>query len=245
MTKAELSSEDQKPVIFSREENNIKTDSCELPENISEIMAQFESIGDNCEFGLVQRHFGAEPVTLFRFSVLPPLKMIELLELRLEPLGDPAHTVIFEEGNEYIVKDDRGYYWMHSFIRKGHVDPERYLKQQGARIQLLKRKFLRDLQDGNHIYVCKQSDAPISDDILRRLSKSLRAYGNNLLLGIRRADANHPAGAVEQFEDHILIAYMKTLFAEGDAGADHASWETVVRSAHKMKMDMVSAYTAT
>lgn len=38
----------------------------------SELVARFESLGDNCEFGLVQRHFGAEPVGVFRFPTPKP-----------------------------------------------------------------------------------------------------------------------------------------------------------------------------
>jgi hypothetical protein len=32
----------------------------------------FENLGGNCEFGLVQRHFGAEPLSLLRWTATPP-----------------------------------------------------------------------------------------------------------------------------------------------------------------------------
>ena len=35
---------------------------------LNEMLLEFESLGDNCEFGLVQRHFGAEPISLLRFA---------------------------------------------------------------------------------------------------------------------------------------------------------------------------------
>lgn len=34
----------------------------------AEILGQFESLGDNCEFGLVQRIGGIEPLGLLRFA---------------------------------------------------------------------------------------------------------------------------------------------------------------------------------
>ncbi len=36
-----------------------------------ELLEQFESLGDNCEFGFVQRFHGAEPSSLFRWATAP------------------------------------------------------------------------------------------------------------------------------------------------------------------------------
>ena len=35
---------------------------------LNELLLQFEPIGDNCEFGLMQQYFGAEPLSLLRFA---------------------------------------------------------------------------------------------------------------------------------------------------------------------------------
>ena len=203
---------------------------------LREIIAQFESIGDNCEFGLVQRYFGAEPVSLFRFSALESSRLIELLDVGLEPLGDPEHTKIIEEAGEYVVKDDRGFYWMHSFLRINQVDPDRYLRQQSARIALLKRKFLSDLRSGYKIYVCKDSSSDISDDRLREISRSLQVYGKNLLLGIRRANDQHPKGRAEWLDDGVMIGYLSTLFCNDEKHIDYESWGSIVREAYSLKL---------
>src|SRR5216683_6255225 len=55
-----------------------------------ELMYRFASLGDNCEFGLVQRRCGAEPLGLFRFATIGPESLVQLLEAGLDDLLDPA-----------------------------------------------------------------------------------------------------------------------------------------------------------
>ncbi len=204
----------------------------ELPP-MTQIVKQFESIGDNCEFGVVQRHFGAEPITLFRFAAIEPDKMIELLERDLEPLGDPAHTHVYEMMDEYYIKDDRGYYYMHTFVKIKQVDPERYVKQQVPRIAYLKRNFLADIKTGEKIYVCKHSTSQISDDTLSRLSRCLRKHGDNILLGGRRADEHHPAGSVERLDENVFVGYTTQLHGEEDRPTNSQSWGIVLRKVYQ------------
>jgi len=49
-----------------------------------ELMYRFESLGDNCEFGLVQRRCGAEPLGLFRFASIGTEQVARALEAGLE-----------------------------------------------------------------------------------------------------------------------------------------------------------------
>ena len=217
--------------IRSRREILLDED-VELPP-MTQIVKQFESIGDNCEFGVVQRHFGAEPITLFRFAAIEPEKMIELLEQDLEPLGDPAHTHVYEMMDEYYIKDDRGYYYMHTFVKIKQVDPERYVKQQVPRIAYLKRNFLTDIKTGEKIYVCKHSTSQISDDTLSRLSRCLRKHGDNILLGGRRADEHHPAGSVERLDANVFVGYTTQLHGEEDRSTNSQSWGIVLRKVYQ------------
>lgn len=201
---------------------------------------EFEGLTDNCEFGLTQRHYGAEPVGLLRFARVKPEQLIELLGNGFAPLGDLDHMKIKAERGEYVVFDDRGYYWMHSFISVNQIAPEKYLRQQGARIALLKRKLLAQLGAGGRVYVCKDSYSQISDDMLRRLHAALAEYGNNDLLGLRAATPDHPPGSVELLDHGIYIAYLSQLFQmNGLSAIDLESWAKIVPavSAHRRARD--------
>lgn len=204
-----------------------------MPE-LGEIVTRFESLGDNCEFGLLQRRFGVEPMGLFRFSAVEPLRMVELLDQDLIPLGEPAHTQITEESGEYVVYDDRGYFRMHSFVLKGQMDEARYLKQQSARMTLLKRKLLLDLRAGSKIFVCKDTNFPISNAVLGLLWASLNRYGPNMLLGMRLADAEHPSGSVIELVPGIWVGHVDRMFGNGTE-IDVEGWTRVLRQVYRRR----------
>src|SRR5260221_3025006 len=61
---------------------------------LDQLMMQFESLGENCEFGLVQRRCGAEPLGLLRFASAPLPVLLAGLRARFEGLGDPGEIDI-------------------------------------------------------------------------------------------------------------------------------------------------------
>jgi len=203
--------------------------------NITEIVSEFESLGDNCELGLLQRQWGAEPVGLFRFSAITPPLMIELLEAELAPLGDPAHTLITYDSDELVVYDDRGYFWMHSFVQRDQMDEQKYLRQQNARMTFLKRKLLLDLKASNKIFVCKDSRSPISDTTLREMSKRLNHFASNLLLGIRLSDDDHPPGSLILLEPNIIIGHVSRMFSKVGSTSDAEGWKSVLLKAYQFR----------
>jgi hypothetical protein len=69
----------------------------------AELLLQFESLGDNCELGLVQRRAGVEPLGLFRFAGAPLRHLIRALETRFAGMADPAHVRVQPENGEYMI----------------------------------------------------------------------------------------------------------------------------------------------
>ena len=201
-------------------------------DEIRSLFESFESLGDNCEFGLLQRRVGVEPATLYRFSAITPERMVTVLDLGLAPLGDPEHTTVEISGEEYLVGDRRGYFSMHTFILVSQSDPAALLKRQQARITILKRKMLFQLARADRIFIIKDTLARISDGTLRRVSASLRRYGPNRLLGMRHADLAHPPGTIERVDDDILVGYVDTMFGCRLERSDYESWVQVLRQAN-------------
>ena len=175
------------------------------------LLDRFESLGADCEFGLLQRHYGLEPASLLRFSRSE--RLIDLLDEKLEPLDDLSHVELILDGDEYAVKDNRGYFWTHSFIYKGQMEEGLLLKRQKARIKVLKRKLLNQLETGDRVFVYKEVGWSLTDDKLKEISASLRRFGPNRLLGFRLADKNNPSGSVVDIDDWIQVAYVGWLYS--------------------------------
>ncbi len=56
--------------------------------DLPRLLQLFEGLGENCDFGVVQRAIGIEPVGLFRFGACNAADIKELLRTRFESLGD-------------------------------------------------------------------------------------------------------------------------------------------------------------
>jgi tetratricopeptide (TPR) repeat protein len=203
---------------------------------LKRLMLNFESLGDNCEFGLVQRHFGAEPLGLFRFAAVWPTVLVDLLLEKFERLGDPAHTVLDDTGNDYVIKDDRNLYWMHSFVWVGEGNPQQLLLQQIKRINFLKRELIEDLQAGEKILVYKDSQNFVGDDLIRLMAGGLAAYGPNLLLAVRRADTQNSAGSIRFLAENILVGYIRKMFPADGLDLDVESWRRILEAAYRYKI---------
>ncbi len=77
----------------------------------------FQPLGDNCEFGLVQRPFGAEPIDLLRWNAIGPEALICGLDCNFEDIENPESTELDLDGEEFVLKDHRYGMAMHTFIR--------------------------------------------------------------------------------------------------------------------------------
>jgi len=183
---------------------------------IDELVLEFESLGDNCEFGLVQRSVGAEPLGLLRFAgfYLPVEIRLERLAAALENdfvgLG-LLETISVEaagESREFLVNESAYNLMYHSFMHEGQIDPEVLRQREATRLSFLRRKLLEDLKNGEKIWVWK-SNLKLPFDQIERLVTVLRRHGPNILLWVVEAgDADRP-GSVERITDNLLKGYVE------------------------------------
>ena len=112
------------------------------------LMLRFESIGDSCEFGSVQRRYAAEPLGLLRWNDVQLDDLLAALANRFEGMGLPDHTEMPVLGNgEYTIKDTRWSLWMHTFLFEGQTDPAAlYPKMCRRVVAWLRDKLVADLE---------------------------------------------------------------------------------------------------
>jgi hypothetical protein len=182
---------------------------------LDQVLMAFESLGNNCEFGFVQRRGRAEPLGLFRFAGMSLPKMVKALEARLAGIGTPETIEVFPVGgdHEYMVREtwlEMGY---HTFRYEGRTDPEDLRQREAKRLAFLRRKLLNDMATGEKIWVWRGEADPTE---IQPLLTVLRSLGPNILLSVVSADANHPAGTVEWLDRDFMRGYVERLAPHGN-----------------------------
>ncbi len=144
---------------------------------LDQLLKHFESIGDNCEFGLFQRACAVESIGLLRFNFCKHAKLMKGLENRFgDILFDDIRIVVEHVFNEYIVSIPNYKMSYHTFRYVGSVDPEVLREQEFKRIRYMVDKFFEDLSDAEKIFVRKEHEGVSQDEIIA-LFQQLRRFG--------------------------------------------------------------------
>ncbi|HUB10661.1 MAG TPA: tetratricopeptide repeat protein [Acetobacteraceae bacterium] len=185
------------------------------PEDYRALVLQFVSLGGTgygCEFGLVQRHFGAEPLDLLRWTNLEPGVLTDLLRSRFEGVGASENTEVFvqrdDPGQEYQAADRRYRMTMHCFASAADIPFDEMLRRVCKRLTFLQVKTIEDLESGEKIFVYRNATRNLDDDELNELCEAVRSYGNNTLLYVRYSNESHGDGTVHSPRSGLIIGYM-------------------------------------
>jgi hypothetical protein len=200
-----------------------------------ELALQFDSIGDNCELGLVQRKVGAEPLGMFRFAGAPLGHLLAAMHARFEGMADPAHVQVSAENGEYMIKLTKYDFVYHADVKVGEADPDVLRKQQVRTVDFLVEKLIGDLEDPTKILVFRQNE-PLSANDLVDLRMAIAAYGPSILLWVQEARPGHPPGSVVVADDTLMLGFVSRLASRQNVpDLDLASWLTMLRKAHDMR----------
>lgn len=205
---------------------------------IDELMLAFESLGDNCEFGLVQRHAGVEPLGLLRFAGMSLENLVAALRRRFEGLGNLATVTVYLAGEvghrEFMVHETSLDTRYHTFISEHEIDANELREREAKRLSFLRRKLLDDLAAGEKIWVWREW-AMTDAARLRPLLDVLRSLGPNILLWVVAADDGHPPGTAERLDRYFIKGYVERLAPyENAADIRPISWFEVCENAFNL-----------
>ncbi|WP_147079373.1 hypothetical protein [Methylobacterium haplocladii] len=196
-----------------------------------EIVGSFTSLGNNCEFGLVQRACGVEPLGLFRFSRTELALLIAALDTDFELFGSPGDLEIYPDGQGRPSCRSRryGFDYLISDL-PADQDAAKFLKRETAKVGFLKRKLLEDLGEDDRIFVRKAA-ADETDDDARRLLQSLRRHGRSTFVHVRQGNAVTATAA----EDGLIRATLPHLAPiEAAYDIDLESWLDLCARIHRL-----------
>ena len=172
------------------------------------LFMRFESLGDTCEFGIVQRRFGAEPISLLRWSSIQPADLMRALDTDMDGVGDAEHTIVEVSHGEYVTRDKRYHMFSHTFTPETAEPLAKFTAQHLRRMKFLRKKLLEDLGSGEKLLVYKTING-VSDEQARGIFQSVRRFGGGCaLLCVRLEDAAHPSGTLTEVEEGLFIGYI-------------------------------------
>jgi tetratricopeptide (TPR) repeat protein len=213
--------------------------------DLAAIFANFESLGglgQGCEFGLVQRLSGIEPLGLLRWARLQPDDLEAALDAAFEGVGTPEQTELTfyetkDNDPEYSVRDRRFGMDMHTFTRKSDIAFDKMFRSSCRRLAFLKDKLLDDFATGDKIFVYKIFDRNLDRDHVSRIHRLMQRYGRATLLYVRYSDEAHAGGTVEWWGERLLVGYIQRFSMTMDGQARTplmAEWVSICSNALEM-----------
>ncbi len=198
------------------------------------LFMSFESLGHSCEFGLVQRYFGAEPVGLLRWSGIDPDELLAALIERFAGVGDPAETQVIVSDDTYMTMHARYYMQSHTFIFTHEVEQSVVFDQQCRRLGFLRRKLLSELTAGRKVFVYAHAEQ-LTDPMIKALDAAIRAYNDEVTtLFVRLGDEHVPPGEIRSVSDRCFLGGL-THFETGSPA--HDEWLSICRAVATARQD--------
>lgn len=202
-----------------------------------ELVQHFESLGDNCEFGLVQRRVGAEPLGLLRFSSTPIRSLIAALNEDFAGAADPASVSLGFQRDEYLIRLTKYGFLYHTNILMWVAGAASVWSQQTRILPFLVRKLIGDLHAADKIFVFRQNEAMRRDD-MAGLRAAIARFGTATLLWVRAAEPGHAAGSVFWAGDRFMVGHVRRLASRDNApNLDLPSWLTMLRRAYALRRE--------
>jgi hypothetical protein len=186
---------------------------------VHQIALSFESLGENCEFGLFQRRCEAEPLGLLRFSSTFLRNLIRGIDNGFDGIGEVADIDPRLEGGppkEFMVHEKKFGLVYHTFVYEGQRSAWLMREQESARLKFLRRKFMEELHAAEKVFVYR-FDGPVTEEEILPLHLALNRYAPTTLLWVVPAERHRPPGTVEVLMPGLLKGYIDRFAPEDDA----------------------------
>ena len=198
--------------------------------SLRDLVLRFESMGDNCEFGCVQRYVKAEPIGLLRWTATNLESITKAIETGLAGIGDAENTELVM-GGDFRALDSKFGFRLQTFLLGDYGSAGDLLIEQCERMRFLGRQLLSDLQAAKKIFAHKTATPPSSDDVTS-LHAAMKRHGPATLLHVRPSDTCYANGTVRELAPGLLVGHIDRVTAAGDGwGIDYDTWLDVCRKA--------------
>ena len=206
----------------------------------SALVMGFESIGDNCEFGLVQRRVGTERMSLFRYAgIFDPSRLAHAIRTRFAGFAEGDDLVITTFGPEWICDVRSASLNLHTGRIQGQITRERIEREERAKLQFLAGKFVDDVGDAAKILVYRTlrdgRGGPDGTAGMDEIYDAIAAIGSAPLLWVNEADAQHPHATVQHVRGRLYRGFIQRLCPYDDVhSGDDRGWIELLTAAREV-----------
>jgi len=203
----------------------------------ADIARRFESLGDNCEFGVALAMHGINRPSLFRFggtsefsepTRLPPNLLTEAIENYFDGLAEGDDLTFFMHGPEWISTSTRYRFMNHTGITNPDLTREALRKQQNRRIRLAVRTFIELAHSPETVFVRKSNGHETEVEVRAHLD-ALRGMGNACLLWVSKEADEETQDSVSLLGNGLIKTSIRRFAHYADAGnPDIEGWWKVV-----------------
>ena len=191
----------------------------------------FESLGDDCEFGNVQRHFGSNKLGLFRFAATDIDGLIAAFDQGLDRLISDDTVEIVREHGEYRTRVAPYGMLFHTHVATAAATLGDIKAHEVRRLRLLARKFVEDLEEGRKIFVYKSEQIPVAK--MLELASRFRRFGANHLLCVTATRDARKLGRLDMLSETLALGYIDR-FDWDMSKCSVALWENICLQAHAL-----------
>lgn len=192
-----------------------------------DLVMRYDSLGDNCELGFVQRAFDAEPLSLTRFGEISLEEMCRALDARFEGLTE-ATNLIAEGEDKWDIRDRRYNLAYHTFIGKESASAEEIIAEQSRRLDFLRTKFLNDIAGDAKTFTLWRRRR-LTDSEVNPIFDALRRHGPAWMLYLVESE---PIGHVEVVQPGLMRGHIDRLAPNDATGVPSLrGWLTVLMNA--------------
>jgi hypothetical protein len=200
------------------------------PADRAALATRFESLGQGCQFGLMQRWCGAEPLGLLRFVDTTTAMLVEGLASAFDGVDDAAqlelrHTA---DAEPRLAWRQRRYNLMYDTrLKVADTDAARLRRSQARRLGFLRRKFFEDVAAAQKIFVLTRGNCLTEPEALA-VHAALGLHGEATLLWTVFGDPGR-AGQVDRLGPGFLRGQLGEVDQHGYGALE--VWVGVMRRA--------------
>ncbi len=196
------------------------------------LVMRFEGLGDNCEFGLMQRRVGRERLSLLRYGgSRETWRLVDAIRNDFEGFGTPEDLFINTFHDEWIATSIRYGFNFHTGEHVHVLTEEQIRAAESTKLTFMAQKLAEDIETGGKVFVRRVADDRPVEGMLD-LYEALRAKGPATLLWVTPSDDEHPHGTVEHVTGRLFRGYHGH-FAPYSSAIDYdpSSWIELLRRA--------------